>query len=196
VLDGPNNIRKALGLVGSLLLGEGVRIRIVVIGGAALNLRGIVSRVTTDVDVVAFATGGGARVVLETPPVPLPAALVRARERVAQELGLGHEWLNSEPADLLRLGLPEGAEGRLDWEVFGGLEVGVLHPDDLVPLKLYAAAHEHWTGRGRHYGDLVALRPTIDVLEVAKGWVERQDPSDALGVLIRRVIEELTNEAK
>ncbi len=46
----PQEIEKALSLVGELLDARGHRYYIVVIGGSAVNLLGLVTRATTDVD--------------------------------------------------------------------------------------------------------------------------------------------------
>lgn len=50
----PSDIERALQLVGELLAARQVNFRIAVIGGSALNLLGLVSRATTDVDILAF----------------------------------------------------------------------------------------------------------------------------------------------
>ena len=47
------DIEKALDALGELLTAEGTEFGIVVLGGAALNLLGIVERTTRDVDVLA-----------------------------------------------------------------------------------------------------------------------------------------------
>ena len=62
----------------------GQRVGIVVLGGAALNLLGVVDRPTRDVDVLALARGPRSRLVR---PDPLPPLLVSAAQRVAQALG-------------------------------------------------------------------------------------------------------------
>jgi hypothetical protein len=73
-LTGKSEIEKALRGVGEILASEGLAYAIVVVGGAALNLLGIVERTTTD----------AARALIElyemvdelgiTPPEPLPLA--------------------------------------------------------------------------------------------------------------------------
>lgn len=50
-----DQIEPALRAVGELLQLEGHEFAIVVVGGTSLNLLGLVNRVTTDVDVIAFA---------------------------------------------------------------------------------------------------------------------------------------------
>ena len=55
---------EALRRVGELLEAEGYSYAIAILGGAALNVLGIVERPTTDVDILAFAepSGSGPRV--------------------------------------------------------------------------------------------------------------------------------------
>jgi hypothetical protein len=53
------DIAVALARVGELLARDGRSYEIVIVGGAALNLHGYVARPTSDVDVIAFAEGGG-----------------------------------------------------------------------------------------------------------------------------------------
>jgi hypothetical protein len=53
----PAEIEGALGAVGELLAAERAEIGIIVVGGTALNLLGIVERTTRDVDVLAIARG-------------------------------------------------------------------------------------------------------------------------------------------
>jgi len=52
---GAGAIDQALAAVGDLLAARGARIAVIIVGGAALNLLGIVSRSTGDVDVIALA---------------------------------------------------------------------------------------------------------------------------------------------
>ncbi|MEO6067405.1 MAG: hypothetical protein ABIQ41_05435 [Gemmatimonadales bacterium] len=191
MLEGPAVIRRALGLVGQRLAAEGQEIWIVVVGGAALNLRGIVTRTTVDVDIVALAIPDGGRMVLQATTAPLTASLRAHAARVAADLRLAPTWLNDEPADLFRLGLPPGFAEGLQWEDFAGLHVGVASREGLIPLKLYAAGHDRWAGPNRHQSDLVLLRPTPEELAAGALWVASQDFSPAMQEQIHRVIEEV-----
>src|SRR5216684_224887 len=76
---------------------------LVVIGGSALEALGLVQRGTKDVDVLALKGPAG----LESAD-PLPEALTKASAQVARDFNLPPDWLNAGPADLVRLGLPEG----------------------------------------------------------------------------------------
>jgi hypothetical protein len=74
------DIEHALRALGDLLAADGQRIGVVLLGGAALNLLGVIERVTRDVDVLALAHGG--RESRLTRPDPLPPFLTAAAARV------------------------------------------------------------------------------------------------------------------
>lgn len=65
-----------------------------------------------DVDIVALVGSDGLM-----PAEPLPGTLAEACARVARDFDLPTDWLNSEPAGMLRLGLPQGFAERLDRRV-------------------------------------------------------------------------------
>jgi len=195
MLEGQETIRRALRLVGQRLAAQGIEIGIVIIGGAALNLRGIVSRATVDVDIVALTTADGDPGDLVS-AAPLPAALLESVQQVAVELRLAPDWLNSAPADLLRLGLPSGFVEGLEWEEFGGLRVGIPDRVGLIPLKLYAAADANWAGPDRHQRDLRAMHPTHEELVAANAWVRTQDASEEMNILVQRVIKEIIRDER
>jgi hypothetical protein len=89
LLHGSTDIEHALELVGQLLAAGDESHAIVIVGGAALALLGLVPRATRDVDILAFAHPQGERsVTLQPPPDPLPPSLfddvvhhARARRR-------------------------------------------------------------------------------------------------------------------
>jgi hypothetical protein len=76
-----SDIEAALKHVGELLDAEGEAFAIVILGGAALNLLGVVARTTTDVDVLAVARPGdlAAQREISEPPSPLPCRRLGAR---------------------------------------------------------------------------------------------------------------------
>ena len=159
--------------LGEHLHALGGRAEIVVIGGAALQILGYVSRPTRDVDVVAVLDEGRLR-----EAQPLPPLLNEAAVRVARDFGLPTDWLNAGPADLARLGLPDGFLGRVHTRTYGpALTVHVADRLDLIHLKLYAMV-DH--GGGRHEVDLRALRPTHDELLMAARWARTHGPSEGL----------------
>lgn len=83
MFTGSAQIERALGAVGELLEAEGEEVGVVLVGGATLNLLGIVQRTTRDVDVIARASrdgDGGPRLAQAEPfPEPLERRLPRWR---------------------------------------------------------------------------------------------------------------------
>lgn len=142
-----------------------------VVGGAALLMLGLTSRVTRDVDVVALVDG---RALL--PAEQLPAPLADAARVVARDFGLAEGWLNAGPTALLDFGLPEGFYERAHRRTYGdGLEVLFASRLDQVHFKLYAAADQ---GAGKHLDDLQALEPTANELLATARWSRTHDPSE------------------
>ena len=104
----PERLDEALHALEEQLGAGGSSFELIVIGGSALQALGLIERATRDVDVVALVDGKDL-----SSADPLPEALVSAAGRVARDFGLPLVWLNSGPADLFRLGLPEGFAQRL-----------------------------------------------------------------------------------
>lgn len=145
---------------------------LVVIGGSALLALGLISRSTQDVDVVALAGDDGLYEAL-----PLPKPLASACRRVARDLDLPEDWLNSQAAaDMLRLGLPQGFFDRLATRDYGAfLTVRYASRFDQIHFKLHAAVDR---GGGKHLSDLRELQPKEDELLAAARWARTHDPSD------------------
>jgi hypothetical protein len=78
------------------------RYGLVICGGSALIMTGLVARTTQDVDIVALMRGG-----LLVAPDPIPADLAKAVHEVAEDLNLPDHWLNNGPSS--------GAGGLLNW---------------------------------------------------------------------------------
>jgi hypothetical protein len=189
-LTGRSEIERALTYVGEVLDAEGKAFAIVILGGAALNLLGLVARTTTDVDILAIGRPGDVsrpRQVSE-PPNSLPASLSRAIRLVAEDMGLAPDWMNTGPALQWRTGLPPGLATRIEWRRFGNaLDVGIVSRFDLIFFKLFAAADDIGTD-GVHYQDLLALAPTSEELMVAATWVRGQDASPAFAGILQEVL--------
>lgn len=186
------DIEQALELVGELLASDGHSFAVVVLGGAALNLLGIVERATTDVDILAFATpradGPPEQHTTQPPPEPLPEPLLRAAATVARDLHLDPHWLNAGPALQWRAGLPSGLTHRVHWRQFGALWVGLVARYDLIFFKLFAAADSSGPA-SVHYQDLLALQPTRQELEHAGAWVRTQDASPEFATVLEQVLD-------
>ena len=95
--------RRTLEQFDTFLAARGLSLEAVVIGGAALNLLGIVHRATEDCDIIY--------------PL-LPEAIVTAarefaeQQRTIERSDLDRDWLNNGPASLVEV-LPSGWEARL-----------------------------------------------------------------------------------
>lgn len=185
------DIEEALSRVGELLAAGGHEYAIVVLGGAALDLLGLVNRETRDVDILAFAKPRPheepSADTVDEPPRPMPEPLQRAAHVVARDLELDVDWLNTEPSRQLRAGLPPGLKTRIRWQLYGALWVGLVDRYDLVFFKLFAAA-DSGGPKSVHYQDLLALRPSPEELLDASAWVETQDASVEFPGILKRVV--------
>lgn len=178
----------AIRAVGDLLAAEGETVGIVV-GGAALILGGIVSRLTEDVDIIAAARSWRKGVPASiSRPDPLPASLLRAVSRVARDFNLPENWMNAEVGAQWDTRLPSGFEKRVRWQQFGGLSLGIADRRDLIFLKLYAAVDSEGP-QSVHYQDLLALRPSKRELGAAATWVKSQDTSTEFAQLLGKVLD-------
>jgi hypothetical protein len=132
-------------------------------GGSALNLSGLISRTTEDVDVLGLKSGA-----LEVEP--LPAWLLQCAAEVAHESGIEEEWFNDAAYVLKGFGFPHGMLNRVILESFGeSLEVAIVSRLDLVAMKCLAALDPKF-GR-RHLEDLVDLAPNAQELAFAREWL-------------------------
>jgi len=181
-LDG-TSLTAALRALGDVLAARGYASDLVVVGGAALLLRGTVSRPTKDGDIVGERLPDGSIGRLDH----LPPELARAALDVARAYGLADDWLNLGPASLLDGPLPEGFEERLSLVEFGALRLWIAGRKDLIALKLWAAA-DRWPAPGRHLADLEALAPTTDELRGAAAWTRLRDPSPGYRELLEAVL--------
>ncbi len=189
-LNSASDIEDALAKVGALLQFRRQEHALAIVGGAALNLLGIVTRTTSDVDVLGMAdphevaTRMGAA--LREAPEPWPEDLRQAAAEVARDLGLDSGWLNNGPTLQLRSGLPHGMEARIRWRQFGALWVGIPAREDLLALKLFAAVDRSGP-RGVDTMDMMALAPTPEELAQAHAWVATQDASPEFATTLEKV---------
>ena len=175
---------RALAALAEQLQAAGDHFELAVVGGSALIALGLVDRATKDVDVVGLLSGDGL-----SSAEPLPEALALAVARVARDLGLPGDWLNSGPAALLDLGLPEGFLDRVHRvEIGPGLVLLYADRYDQIHLKLYAMV-DH--ARGRHEEDLRALEPTAEELLAAARWTISHDPSAGFRAQLLLVLAKL-----
>jgi hypothetical protein len=183
-----SQLDEVLSALGQLLDAEQEAVRLIVVGGAALELQGLVERTTRDVDVIARADDELPLTL--HPPEPLPATLTRAAARVARDFGLADAWLNTEIAAQWRGGLPPSITDDLTWHHYGGpqygLHLGLAGRQTLVSLKLFAAVDRG--PRSVHFQDLCTLAPSDAELDAAAGWVKTQDASPGFPTLVDQVV--------
>lgn len=160
---------------------------IVVCGGSALILSGIITRTTKDVDIVALATSG----VLYSPD-PLPEALRKAAAEAAEDMGISDDWLNNGPSrgegGLFQMGLPKGLAERLHSRRYGAqLTVHFIDRLDQIYFKLYASVDRG----GYHIADLRTLNPAAGEIEAAARWAMTHDVSDEFSMILRDLLRKL-----
>jgi len=162
-------------------------IGLVVCGGSALIMTGMVARTTRDVDIVALIQQGALRA-----PFPLPDDLQQAVREVAEDLNLTKEWLNNGPSSgeggLFQMGLPHGLENRLNCEPYGSrLTVCFIGRRDQIHFKLYAAVDRG----GYHIADLVALTPDAEEMQAAARWAMAHDVSEGFAGILKDLLRRL-----
>jgi len=185
----PERLKEALGTLGAVLEDRRQTAELVVVGGGALMILGVVQRATADLDVVARVDG-----TRWVSAEPLPRPLQEAVRDVGTALGLDSCWLNAGPADLLTYGLPAGFVERVITRHFGALTIHLASHEDLIALKVYAAA-DHWPDRSKHLQDLRALKPSPAQLRAAARWCRTHDPSPGFrDQLLRPLLAHLGTE--
>lgn len=165
------NTREIITRFDQYLFAKELRFEAVAIGGAALNLLGVVARPTKDCDILCPA---------------IPAEIAEASRSFAIELRregglLQDDWLNNGPVSLADH-LQPGWEDRLQ-PLFAGKAIHLrsLHRSDLLCAKLFALCD-----RGIDLGDCMALAPTSDELITVFSWLEHQDANPGWPAHVRR----------
>jgi len=187
-------LENALTLVGKKLeLKDFPPISLVVCGGSALIISGLLSRTTKDVDVVALGDEDSNGVLSFRSSSPLPEIFLTASREVARDLGMNEDWLNAEPGDLMKEGLPDGFIERANRRIYEGrMTVYFLSRYDQIHLKLFAAVD---LGPGRHVDDLLALNPVDEEIEAAAFWAIKHDPSEGFRSVLKDMLRKLDYEA-
>lgn len=159
-------------MLGKLLESRGLSYDLVVVGGGALLLQGLIQRPTADLDTIARVEGN--RWVTAE---PLPEPLVEAIQDVGKALALpleareGKDWLNAGPTFLHTLGLPKGFKERTTNLTFASTIIRVASRLDLICLKFFAATDPQRKPRDRDdIADLKQLNPTVEELRFAIDW--------------------------
>lgn len=165
-------------------------VELVVCGGSALILAGMISRTTRDIDVVALIRQG-----IICTPDPLPADLVLAIREVAEDLDLPEDWLNNGPSrgdgGLFQMGLPAGFADRLHRTIYSNrLTVHLIDRIDQIHFKLYAAVDRG----GYHITDLKTLTPSSKELMDAARWAMTHDVSDGFAMVLKKLLRSIGYE--
>jgi hypothetical protein len=179
-----NTLNGALEILGSYLSDKGLKYEVAAIGGGALLLLGCIIRPTKDLDIVALLDGNEL-----ISAHPLPAPLLIAIREVGSALKLPEDWINSAPADLWKMGLPEGFQDRLDPLHFGGLTLYCASRFDQICFKLYASVDQG--PNSKHFEDLKRLQPNQAELKKAAIWCQTHDVSEEFTRCLAEALHEL-----
>lgn len=174
----------ALEILGSYLQDKGLKYEVVAIGGGALLLLGYIIRPTRDLDLVALK---GENELISARPLPAP--LLAAIQEVGSALKLPKNWINSAPADLWEMGLPEGFQNRLELIHFKGLVLHCASRFDQICFKLYASVDQG--PDSKHFEDLKRLNPTQQELEQAGNWCKTHDVSEVFARSLAEAVQHL-----
>lgn len=178
------SLNKALEVLGSYLTDKGLHYEVAAIGGGALLLLGRIIRPTKDLDIVALVDG---KKLISAHPLPSP--LLAAIKEVGLALKLPGDWINSAPADLWKMGLPEGFQDRLDPLHFGGLTIYCASRFDQICFKLYASVDQG--PNSKHFEDLKRLQPNPTELKKAAHWCQTHDVSEEFARCLEAALQDL-----
>jgi len=198
-MENKGQLSRALEMLGEVLESRDLSFDLLVIGGGALLLRGLIERPTMDLDALARVENDE---MLNAKPLPAP--LVQAIHDVADTLDLPKEpkdekdWLNGGPTFLRKLTLPEGFLARASVRNFRTLAIRVAAREDLVCLKLWAASDP--TRRARRdvdIKDLNDINPTKRELQQAVKWCIAQDGrADTFELELAPILRELGRDPR
>jgi hypothetical protein len=146
-------------------------------------LLGRIIRPTKDLDIVALKHGNEL-----ISAHPLPAPLLAAIREVGSALKLPEDWINSAPADLWRMGLPEGFQERLDPIYYGGLTLYCASRFDQICFKLYVSVDQG--PDSKHFEDLKRLQPTQEELDRAGIWCKTHDVSEEFAISLAEALRQ------
>ena len=173
-----------LGGLGELLRDRGLRYELLAIGGGALQLLGLITRPTRDIDVIGLVADADV-VAMGTLPGPLQQAV----EDTATLFRLPTTWFNAGPRSLTDLGLPDGILERAHRREWGGLVLHIADRRDQIFFKLYAAVDQG--PRSKHFDDLRRLKPSPADLRAAAAWARSHDPSEAFNTELQGALRDL-----
>jgi hypothetical protein len=137
---------------------------IVICGGAALNLVGLIKRDTGDIDILAIPESENSDQELDYPK--MDQSFHKAAKDFRRNEGLPENWINTGPQGLAKHP-PDGLLDRAETFSFGeSLTVHAINRYDQIHFKLHAARDT----TEPHRSDLEDLEPTDDELIKAARW--------------------------
>lgn len=160
---------------------------VIACGGAGLLMLGVISRSTSDVDLIGIARVDKKGKISVSKKSTLPKEIVRLVSEVAVDERLDHDWLNFGPSSLLKVGLPPGALSRLIRKNFGNsLTVYFVSRRDQVALKIFAVMRSRQAEK--HLSDLMDLKPKIKEVCAAVEWLLKRKTSRSFKDRLKEVL--------
>lgn len=194
-----DNINGALDRLAALMdEADSPPVGLLVCGGAALNVLGLIRRSTRDIDVICITEDhdGNIRFVKGDRLPFNPPEIV---DTVARDLGLpmtdqqgnplpnDQKWINLGPHRLLDFGLPDGIEKRLTKKKYRKrLTVYFIGRTDQIPLKLFACLVSD--REIIHFQDLMKLAPSEEEIQTAVAWLTAHSISERHRKKLREVL--------
>ena len=166
-------------------------VELVVCGGTAMALQNLTNRTTRDVDVLGKRDINTMTIeYIDTFTDEVKGCLRRVVENHPELDGLGENWINLGPRDLLKQGLPEGFDNRLVTVRFGQkLTLHLLSRPDLLALKLYTAADDLKDRQEIHEQDIAGLNPSYEEIENAVEWIKTLPKFEEQRLTLKHVVE-------
>ncbi len=149
------NVTDALDLLQVHLRNLDIKREMIICGGASLVLKGVTSRVTQDIDVIA---------------PEIDEELKKIALIISEKEGFSPEWLNNGPSSLIK-DLSKGWEERIELVYQGShLKVFSLGFDDLLFSKVFA-----YCDRQEDFDDIISLNPLKKNFRRAIELTKKQD---------------------
>ena len=152
------DVKKVVEEFDHYLANKSLQFEAIIIGGAALNIMGIISRETRDVDCL-------------DPKIPIE--IISASEEFSKlnpHFNLSKNWINNGP-DSLKQDLGKGWFKQTQIIFKGNAIVfRTLSRIDLLKTKLFA-----FCDRDLDFQDCLKMKPTVEELEECFNWVAERD---------------------
>jgi len=188
-LDGEGILSALAALAEQLDYTRDPNVELVICGGSALGILGLIERPTRDVDVLALADTLPTGVVRLLPIEFLPDHILQAAAIVARDLDLPPDWLNAKAAQAGQ-SLPDGLIERSHVRRFGDrLVIYIIDRVDQICLKLHAVVDRD--AESRHLADLRTLKPSGEEMLLAARWCLKQDAGSDFPNVLRSCLRKI-----